>query len=551
MHMKIDFRMEGKVLEHVLAIKKIPDVAGSMTCGRIYVLMHDAELGLEIVCQTLLAACAVARANWITATPAAYLGVHEELRQEVAECLRKDTLRIFQAQTGERNDLCHRMLQELDFLGVEQGSLIIVEGVGQFIEQATRETWDADVTAWQQWAERSGCTVLWMCPRRPGEPSHKAEFQRMAHRFSGLARLRKSADEARYDVFYWFAHAGLMTHKSFRLNSNSEGNCWVVERDTSSIDAADTPLDEEDVFAMRAALPEGRTAPNDWRVFDTSEQMCVALSSAHACTVIFHYNVGSPIEQLAQHIFELRRLVGPYIKIAVKEAGGRLRHSNELLLLSVGVNLLIPSDMGYARMLNQLKSIQGQIFSRALPANFEEASASVNFVAQTGYLAPGIFKGVVAEVMELTRSLEVYNALVRLYITEGLGVLEALRSCTMRRSGDLFTADKESVYIFLSACEEQDISATLDRVFRLPVSVIFSDQTRFLTTLDIAAALAEFNRRAIEKHYADFTSALESLYSADEHRISSAVAATAPTQSASRRAFTAVPHVLLLRTTQE
>jgi len=513
--------------------------------------VHDAELGLEMASRTLVAACVLARAEWITETPAAYLGVHAELRREVAECLRKDTLRIFHAQTGERNDLCRRMLQELEFLGVEQGGLIIVEGVDRFAGQANRETWEADVTAWQQWAERNGCAVLWMCPRRPGEPSHQAKFQRMAHRFSGLARLHMTGDAARYDVFYWFAHEWLMTHKSFRLNSDSGGNWLVVERDTSTIDAADTPLDEDDVFIMHAALPDGRSAPNDWRVFDTSEQMCVALSSAHACTVIFHYNVGSPIEKLAHHIFELRRLIGPYLKIAVKKSGGRLRHSNELLLLSVGANLLIPSDMGYARMLNQLKSIQGHIFSRALPADFEVASASANFVTQTGYLAPEDFKRVVADVMVQTRSPDVHNALIRLYITKGLGVLETLRNCTMRRSGDLFTADEDSVYVFLSACEEQDISATLDRVFRLPVSVIFSDQTCFLSTVDIAGALAEFNRRASEKHYEDFSSSLENLFSADEQRISLYATATAPIQPTSRRAFTAVPHVLQLRTTQE
>lgn len=533
------------VREHLIGINKLPDVAGKLATGRLYAVMHDAGLGLEVICKTLVTACASGRVEWVAETPSAYLNLPAELAGEVAECLHRGDLRIFLAKAGERRGMCRRMLKELDFLGVAQDSLILVEGVDHFLEQDTAEMWAEDVTAWQQWSERTGCAVLWIYPRRVGQSGHEADFLRMAHRFSGIARLRKSGNEVRWDVYYWFASEGVMADKSFRLGADGNGGWRVDERDTLRTDAAEPAVDEDDVFITRVALPGGRSAPTGWRVFETVDQMNVALSSAHAPTVVFHYNAGSSLETLARSIFELRRLIGPYLKIAVKEVGGRLRHSQEQLLLNMGANLTIPSDTGFARIQILLRSIQGQVYSRTLPPSFEEAMASIMAVAQMGYLAPPDFIETVVDVMERAQPLEVHSALVRLSMTPGLGVLETLRCCTMKRPGDLCTADGESVYVFLFACEEQDIGATLDRLFRLPVSVLFTTESRFLSAEDIADALAEFNQRAAETRYEDFTSALANYSCADAQPADGAAI-----QAQIRRPFTAVPHALTLRAAQ-
>lgn len=528
--------------EHLLGIRKLPSVAGKLPGGRVCVVIHDDGQALEVACQTVVAACALGRAEWVAEAPSAGLGVPGELGGEVAECLRRGDLRIFEVRADEHRGVCRRVLQELDYLGAAQGSLVVVEGVDRFVEQS--ETWEADAAAWQQWAERTGCSVLWLCPRRAGQAAHEAELLRMAHRFSGLARLRASGDEVRWDVYYWFADEGLMVDKSFRLDTDGNGNWWVDQRDGLRSQDAERAVDEDDVFIMRAALPGGRSIPAGWRVFETVEQMNVALSSAHAPTVVFHYDVGSPLDGIARSVFELRRLIGPYVKIVVKEVGGRLRHSHEQLLLSMGANLTVPGETGITRMASLLRTIQGQAYSRVLPPGFEEAMASVVAVVRTGYLAPAEFAAEVSEVMERSRPLEVHNALVRLSLMPGLGMLETLRCCTMKRPGDLCTGDDESVYVFLFACEEQDIGTTLDRLFRLPVSVLFSGESRFLSADDIGDALAEFKLRAAG--YADHTAALAEKSGAT---MLPAGAAQAALKAPVRQAFSAVPSPLKLRAT--
>lgn len=526
-------------LEHLLGIRKLPGTAGKLAGGRVYVVMHDDGPALEMACQTVVAACARERAVWVAESPSAYLGMDSELAREVAECLLRGDLRLYEALVGELRGFCGRLLQELDYIGALQGSLIVVEGADRFV--AETETWEADAMAWQHWAERTGCAVLWLCPRRAGQSAHEPEFLRMAHRFSGVARLRASGDEMRWDVHYWFADEGAMVDKSFRLETDGRGDWWVDQRDTLRSQDAERALDEDEVFIMRAALPGGRSTPPGWRVFETVEQMNVALSSAHAPTVVFHYQVGSPLESIARTVFDLRRLIGPYVKIVVKEVGGRLRHSHEQLLLSMGANLTIAGETGFARMGSLLKSIQGQAYSRTLPPDFEEAMASVVAVARMGYLAPQEFAGSVAEVMERSRPLAVHNALVRLSLTPGLGALETLRCCAMKRPGDLCTADDESVYVFLFACEEQDVSATLDRLFRLPVSVLFSGESRFLSADDIDDALAEFSLRAKGGIYSDHTAALAEKSGAEVQ------AAGAGTNAPVRPPYTVVRRPLKLR----
>lgn len=537
------------VREHLIGIRKLPDVAGKLSGGRIYVAMHDAGLEHELVGRTLVSACATGVGQWIAEDPSVCLDFPEELKHEVEACLDNGLLRIFRAHMDGEGD-CGTILRELDFIeGLEDG-LVVVGSVERFIEQADAETFAEEVEAWRRWAERTGCAVFWLCQRPGGQAGAEARLMSLAHRFSGLVRLRRSGEEVRWDVYYWFTGDGLMVDKSFHLDTDGAGDWWVNEREMLHAEASGHAVDEDEVFAMREALPGKTEAPEGWHVFDTIGELEAALTSAHAPTVVINFSVGSSLEALAGTIYKLRGAIGPYIKIVVKGEGGQLRHSHEQLLLSVGANLTVASESGFARMLSQLKSIQGHVYSKPLPLTFEEAMDSFTTVKQAGYLAPAEFCGVAADVMERTRSLEVRNALVRLTLTPGLGALETLRCCVMQRPGDLCTADDESLYVFLFSCEEQHVSLTLGHLFQLPVSVLFSAEVRYLSPEDIADALHEFNRRAAEAHYENWTAALSEQSQANALAVSSAQVA-ALVQTSARRAFTAVPHKLPLRAAQQ
>lgn len=131
-----------------------------------------------------------------------------------------------------------------------------------------------------------------------------------------------------------------------------------------------------------------------------------------------------------------------------------------------------------------------------LPFSGETAAALVP-IAERGYLPVSRFVEAVRAALAGSAALAVQCALVRLPVVPGLQPADALRYCALRRAGDICTADRESVHVFLFACRESDLTRAFDRLFRLPVTELFAEEVRCLSrgailgSLDILAADAD------------------------------------------------------------
>ena len=500
------------MLEYFIGINALPNAASKMCAERMYAVVHnDTAPVSEWLCRILIDASSDRPAIWISeGSPERVLNSSSAVAQTIRTSLVKGDIRIFETGSVEAVNPGRAMREELDFLGNNKGSLLVIEGADRFVGSPNSEVWD--VIAWQRWVERSGCALLWLFPKRVGRTDPELDIVRVAQRFSGYARLRKSDNEVRWDVFHWFGEEGLIADKSYRLTVQQD-QPWKVETiETRTDTGLDQAADEDEVLITRTALGAGKPANTNWRVFETPDKMYAALSTTTAATTILHYSSDTSLEQFARAIFEIRRATGPRTKIAVREIGGRLRHSHEQLLLNLGANLIVPAEISFSRMVKLIDTIQGQVYSRPLQADYEATIASVMPAAKMGYLSPDNFISSVTEAMERARALSIQNALIRFPLTVGLGVAETLRCCSMKRPGDLCTADSKSVYVFLFACEEADIELTLDRLFRLPVSVLFAGELRYLKSADIAGAIAELSDLANSTHLPDLTAELSSVH---------------------------------------
>ncbi|MFZ5503475.1 MAG: cellulose biosynthesis protein BcsE [Pseudomonadota bacterium] len=501
--------------EYSVGINNLPSAAAGMLAGRMYAVSHhDTDFGLRLMCEVLLAASADRRATWLAeASPARAFnllspsGIPAVAAQQMRQAAAQNRIRIFETGGVEHHTLRREMLAELDSVKVGKGSLVVIEGADRLFDSDALEAGNDSLGTWQHWAEQTKCTLLWMCPQRVGRIAPELDITRAAHRFSGYARLRKPDDGAHWDILHWFGPEGLIADKSFRLFAHWD-KPWRAEPIEIHAEVTPEAADESDVFITRAILAENQAAPAEWRIFETTEQMSAALSSATAATAIFHYDTDTPLEVIARTVFSSRFAGGSRIKIAVREVGVHLRYSQEQLLLKLGANLVIPAEINFSRMLNLLETLQGQVYSRPLQQDYEATIASAMPAAEMGYLAPKHFVTASIEALTRARALSVHNALIRFPLTVGLGALETLRCCTMKRPGDLCTADDKSVYVFLFACEEHDIEATLDRLFRLPVSVLFAGELRYLSTDDITQSLTELGLRAEETTLPDFTATM-------------------------------------------
>jgi hypothetical protein len=85
--------------------------------------------------------------------------------------------------------------------------------------------------------------------------------------------------------------------------------------------------------------------------------------------------------------------------------------------------------------------------------------------------------------------------LTRLTINPEIPHLDTLRACRTKRPGDIFTVDKDFLYIFLFACREPDIDATLERLINVPLGVFFEAEVRFPTYESILPVISKIEQQ--------------------------------------------------------
>ena len=166
-------------------------------------------------------------------------------------------------------------------------------------------------------------------------------------------------------------------------------------------------------------------------------------------------------------------------------------------------------EVSYARFLSMMEMLQSQVFSGSLPATFEAALEDGLPDPALGYLPPAAFTRAVSETLARSRTLAIDNVLVRLTLANGLTPLDAMRHCSLKRAGDLFTADRKTVLVFLFACREMDATQTLERIFALPISELFGSEHRYIANLAAQTAIEEFGQRAKDGRLPDLSEELQ------------------------------------------
>ena len=76
-----------------------------------------------------------------------------------------------------------------------------------------------------------------------------------------------------------------------------------------------------------------------------------------------------------------------------------LRYSDERLLLACGANLIVPHVAPLSRFLTMLEGIQGQRFSRHVPADIDALLAGLRPLQLKGYMRPEPFSQAVLSLM--------------------------------------------------------------------------------------------------------------------------------------------------------
>lgn len=235
--------------------------------------------------------------------------------------------------------------------------------------------------------------------------------------------------------------------------------------------------DQRAVIATRAAVSQQPGVPQHWHIVDTLAEVEVATAHSIGATVLLDAGNSDEFEERARLVHHLRLTRPLTLKIVVRESTGKLRSHSEQALLQLGANAVFYREQGFSRLLQLLQDIHSHSYSRPVNPDYAQALAAFMPVATRGYQPAPEFSRLARDMLARTQDIGLGHSMVRLDIAPQIAHITALRACKMSRDGDLVTAGRSALYVFLFACREPDIEAALARLFDVPVAQLFTAQS--------------------------------------------------------------------------
>ncbi len=368
-----------------------------------------------------------------------------------------------------------RFFDEIDACGVTEQFAVLVQGGQAIFDWQNPDRFIKQWQAWKAWAASRQAPILLIIEDINGAHGFLPLLQVLPEFVPNLAVLDADYGGGLLTVERW-AGQEKGVHRQFGLKLSAQDKS--LHSDGSEIDARGQVVlgapDQGRVIAMAATVAGVKGVPAEWTLVNNLSDMEVACKNAVAATILLHADGDKEFEALSRFVHRMRLSHPRCLKIIVREVGNKLRYNNELMLLHLGVNLMVYKEISFSRLLQVIDDTTAQIFSRPVESDYLLAvqAAEPNQVA--GYLSPSTFCSEVTAMLKRSERISLSHSLVRLPILARVAHLDALQACRARRFGDIFTADHNSVYLFLFACREPDVDSTLDRLFSAPVTELFS-----------------------------------------------------------------------------
>jgi len=305
----------------------------------------------------------------------------------------------------------------------------------------------------------------------------------------GLAQLYRGQGSMRYLQHFWSNRLGVAGTQDFELSRHA-GGFAIAGRPLPLTDAGGDEL----LCLAQSQVLEGAPALSEhWQVFDSISEVGAKASRAVSATVIFAMDGGQRLDILARQLHTLRQLRGNALKLVVREMAPTLRYQDEQLLLACGASQIVPFGASLSRFLTMVDSIQGYVWRRHLPADFDALLARLRPMPVCGLVAPRVFAEAVQQMWHGHRNGEIVHQLLVLRPAPGLSPLQACSRTVFRRDGDIACVVGEVLFLFLFACRSEGVEQALDHIFQLSWKELFISQDLLvnLDSLDAPAFLDE------------------------------------------------------------
>ncbi|APO82987.1 BcsE family c-di-GMP-binding protein [Pseudomonas putida] len=288
----------------------------------------------------------------------------------------------------------------------------------------------------------------------------------------GLAQVYRGKGGVRYLQHFWSNPLGKTGTRDVELARLEAGFAAAGAPQAPS----DTGGDELLYLAQRPVLEGAPAFSEHWQVCESLEELGAKAGRAVSATVIFAMDGGQRLDSLARQLHRLRQLRGSALKLVVREMAPTLRYQDEQLLLACGASQIVPFGASLSRFLTMVESIQGYLWRRRLPSDFDALLARLRPLAICGLVAPRAFAEAVQTMWHGVRNGEIAHQLLVLRPAPGLTPLQACSRTVFRRDGDIACVVGDVLFLFLFACRSEGVEQALDHIFQLSWKELFISQ---------------------------------------------------------------------------
>lgn len=515
-----------------LGIQGLPNLTDSMNAGGLYVLIAQTPSArFPMVAETLASALGenVTCNVIVHSNPASFIQrIGSFGLLNTPELLASNRLQFFEMQEEFAKKMfrfgADSFARELEQFSIAQASYLIFDQADELLSLHDLSLALEQVDILSKWFAQNQITGLLIFSR--ATEAHSSVLNALMDNLSGIVRLGADKDGLELTFDYWQSPEGSIAGKNFRLstletglyeastpllqsNIRTEGSSQELSQD--SAEEVGTPH----FFYMDPDLGSlAKQMAGNWQRVDTLVGMMHSTLTSRSATCILSFQRDTNLRQLAEAVHTLRLSLGRHARIVVQEKGASLRYQNEALLMRLGLNLVVHRDVPSGRLPLLLESLNGQSFNRNVAINFEAALASVLPTRMRGYLLPLRFVREVGAILDPSETLNIPCAMIVGKPVPGLAMTDVLTKISLSRPGDLISADNEYCYLFLNACPQSVMLATLERILGAPVDAAFQDITFMVRREEIQTGLAALTRAAEQSDLPDY-SAVATLMSDD------------------------------------
>ncbi len=493
-----------------LGIRRLPMAVGAIQPGQLYALACETA---DLACPLISGVIDDAREQLQRVT--VVLGSRSRAWQTTLErrgagtASERERLVILGHQPppirdGARHHVS-RLIDELDFFGAA-GSVLILTDPADLL--ATDDSSLRRQLRWlRDWAAETLTAVVMVFYDLEAH-SQIERLRQAGAGFVGVANLGKYSGDLALRLELWHgmpsAHDYLLRETpdhAFELRPELPARHFT---EPAQLEAA---TDRDQVYITRETALQDPRPPSDWTVVDTPEDLLKRADSLVACTCFLEAGPPERFRSLALLVCALRRQVGSGVKIVIRDRVQRLRTVQKLVLQRMGANVVVSATYDPTQLVTVFEALRDQLFLKPLPDDPEATLDALEPPAALGFMPLDAFGKQCQQSLKKAESSGIECAMARLFLLPDFRMDEAISLCRARRSGDIFTVDNRSVYVFLYGCWEHDVTMTLSRLFARPIAELFVGHVQHTDPAAIRRALAELHARGAHLHLPDFSSA--------------------------------------------